>query len=329
MIVRHLVDLAHAAEQLEQAPHLRLRRRRSCRDIAHARRTEALVAAEQRRDRGSRASRRPASAARVAGQPHPGAVERNRRARARAPAASARKAGAGRRGSSAGAAARRRCRAGRDSRCGRPRAPRRARAGASQTGVVMAMRAPRTRADAMRSQRRTASRRLRAAERTVARKRREVDVIRRAVEQRGERGLRALRCPWASSCARRSGVRRLRAGARRSRKRPPPMVRCADGVAQHEAVAGRGRDRPLEHELHQCLARPARSAHRRAARRAPRPRSARVMQPHRRPLRRAASPPREHAQASHRCARSARAARGSSTTSPRAIASLRRRRRRD
>ena len=33
---------------------------------------------------------------------------------------------------------------------------------------------------------------------------------------------------WASSCASRSGVRRLRAGARRSRKRPPPMVRCAE-----------------------------------------------------------------------------------------------------
>ena len=53
MIVRDLVDLAHAAEQLEQAPDLRLRHREQPGDVAHARRTEALAAAEQRR--GSRA----------------------------------------------------------------------------------------------------------------------------------------------------------------------------------------------------------------------------------------------------------------------------------
>ncbi len=50
MIVRDLVDLAHAAEQFEQAPHVGLAQRQQRGDVAHARRTEPLGAAKQRRD---------------------------------------------------------------------------------------------------------------------------------------------------------------------------------------------------------------------------------------------------------------------------------------
>ena len=57
MIVRDLVDLSHAAEQLQQPPHLGFRHREQAGDVAHARRAEAVGAAEQRLDARPRALR--------------------------------------------------------------------------------------------------------------------------------------------------------------------------------------------------------------------------------------------------------------------------------
>src|ERR1041384_6501129 len=47
MVLRDLVHPAHATEQLEEAPHLAFLHAKQTRDVAHARRTEAL-GAEQR-----------------------------------------------------------------------------------------------------------------------------------------------------------------------------------------------------------------------------------------------------------------------------------------
>ena len=107
--------------------------------------------------------------------------------------------------------------------------------------------------------------------RAVARESRQVDIERRRVEQRRQAPAgSASAC--AASCASRSGVRRLRAGARRSRNLPPPIVRWAvvsRSTKRSPAAAAIG---PIEHELNQRLRRRARSAHRRAARCAHRPR---------------------------------------------------------
>ena len=86
-----------------------------------------------------------------------------------------------------------------------------------------------------------ARRRLRREARGRGRRRRGRDGRAARVEQRGERAPRGRRCAWASSWARRSGVRRWRAGARRSRKRAAADGALGAGVAEHEAVAGAAR----------------------------------------------------------------------------------------
>ena len=124
MIVRDLVDLSHAAEQLQQPPDLGFR---SAEQTARCRARAAdgsALPAEQRRDLCARASRPRRQPHLMARQPHPGAVERNlarlrqalqNRHESRAPAGAAR---------AAAAAVPARCRADRDCRRGRPRASR-------------------------------------------------------------------------------------------------------------------------------------------------------------------------------------------------------------
>ena len=77
MIVGDLVELGHAAQELEQAPHIRLARAKRTGEVAHPRRAKALRAGQQRGDPGpqSLVSRR--QAYRMSGQPQPGAIERN------------------------------------------------------------------------------------------------------------------------------------------------------------------------------------------------------------------------------------------------------------
>ncbi len=95
--------------------------------------------------------------------------------------------------------------------------------------------------------------RLRFAQRAVARERGEIDIVRGGFEQGSERArgifdhMRLqLRQPLrgAPLARRRAQVEKFAAadGALRG------------GVAQHEAVARRRRDRPLEHDLHNCFA---------------------------------------------------------------------------
>ena len=111
-------------------------------------------------------------------------------------------------------------------------------------------------------------------ERAVARKRRKIDMPRRAIEQRRERGLRVLdrvRVELREALGRAALARRS-AQVEEAAARDGALRR---GVAQHEAVMRRRRDRPLQHELDQRLPRRARSARRRAAPRAPRCRSRR------------------------------------------------------
>ena len=101
MIVRDLVDLAHAAEQLQQPPHVGLPDRRACRRC----RAPAAAGSARRRQISGRISRHSVFVRRQSAAPHGRAsAPRRRRGQFRAaragPAAAAEKTGAGRRGSS-------------------------------------------------------------------------------------------------------------------------------------------------------------------------------------------------------------------------------------
>ncbi|MCK9908856.1 hypothetical protein MXD81_06935 [Microbacteriaceae bacterium K1510] len=77
MIVRHFIDLAHAADELQEAAHIRLAHIEQPGDVAHAWRPETLSPADQRRDatpQGLVLGREPH---RMAREPHPSAVERD------------------------------------------------------------------------------------------------------------------------------------------------------------------------------------------------------------------------------------------------------------
>ena len=90
-------------------------------------------------------------------------------------------------------------------------------------------------------------------QRVVARERRQFDVVRGGLKQGGERAL------WIGDGARLQLRQPFRRAPLARRRAQIEEFAAADGalrrgVAQHEAVACRRRDRPVEHELHRCLA---------------------------------------------------------------------------
>ena len=221
-------------------------------NVAHARRPEPLGAAKERRDLLPDFFVRRREPDFVAGQPHPGAVQRNLLAPHKA------------------LKNREKCRR-RQARLKLQAQPLETDAG--EIGIVGVKALQRRQQAALelqpdrRRQREHALARrclddaeafanglhLRFGQRAVARERGEIDVMRRDVEQSRERALRVadhmrlqLREPLrrAPFARRRAQIEKFSAadGALRG------------GVAQHEAIACRRRDRPLEHDLHQRFA---------------------------------------------------------------------------
>ena len=224
MVVRDLVDLAHPAEQLQQPSHVAFASAEHAGDIANPRRTKTVCPANQRRQFFPRAFHPHRQPDRMARQPHPGAVERDLPLLSRGPAEDAESRASAGVAAAACAAAQGRCRGDQDARVKLLRA-------ASECASERATVAGDSASDGARSlQLRSASRsratlealRPKARDRGQRPKDRQKTAIAREAPRTPPRGsASACAASWAS----RSGVRRLRAGARRSRNLPPPIVR--------------------------------------------------------------------------------------------------------
>ena len=258
-----LVHPAHAGEELGEPADLLLGQSRSAGDVAHARRAEARLAAEHRGDRVPELLVRRREADLVAGEADPGAVEGELPSRARPAAARGRRARAGAgRGRRAGAPGR--CRRGRGCRRGSRRAWRGAPRASRSRGLA---RRWATRADADEAGEGVGGE---AGSRAKASS---VDLPGRAGEEGRERGARGRgsRGPRAGRAAPACGAARGRAQVEEAAAADRAL---GAGVADHEAVAGGGRDRAVEDELDEGLA-AGRDRGRRGGRRAPSPRPSR------------------------------------------------------
>ena len=266
VVVRDLVHLSHAPEQLQQPPHLGLRKREKAGDVAHARRAEAVGAAEQRLDAVPEllvARREPHL---VAGEPHPGAVERKLARRAPAPAAWSERRQPAAAARAAAAAVPGRC-PGRSgfSAWNASSVATRLRLSRVQHAAESASEAPGMAIGTRPSRPAIASISAAASARSRA-KADEVDIVGRRVEQRRQR---LLRVGDGVGGKLRQALRRAALARGRAQIEEAPAADGALGgrVAQHEAVAGRRPRSAFPAPAARTPRCPAPPARRRAARR--------------------------------------------------------------